>query len=66
MACVTGDRRSATSAACATADDRWRSSMGSNPDWTSHWRVPDPSVLPEEYRTKPWRSQVLVEIGKKP
>jgi hypothetical protein len=35
------------------------------PDWTSHWRVPDPSVLPEEYRTKPWRSQVLVEIGKK-
>jgi hypothetical protein len=36
------------------------------PDWTSHWRVPDPSVLPEEYRTKPWRSQVLVEVGKKP
>jgi S-adenosyl methyltransferase len=36
------------------------------PEWTSHWRVPDVSVLPEEYRTKPWRSQVLVEVGKKP
>jgi len=35
------------------------------PEWTSHWRLPDVSVLPKEYQAKPWRSQVVVEVGKK-